>query len=351
VQRVVAVKEAIWDTDDIFRQEGAVMRYHQITPEERYRLAALLMQRPRLSQAEMARQLGRDPSTVSRELRRNAAKLDGAYRASKAQERTNGRRSRSRRGSTFTAKQWMLVEDRLSEGWSPEQISGRLRRKGTLSISHETIYQYVWADKYAGGSLHACLRQRTKKRRKRYATTERRGQLAGKRHITERPRAVEARRQKGHWEIDTIHGSGRDSVVTIVERVSGYTVIGKLANVTARALNSRVIMLMRRPGRHVRLVFTTVTADNGTEFHSHPDIELLTGVRFYFATPYHSWERGTNENTNGLIRQYLPKRTSFASVKQVDCNWIAQQLNDRPRKRLGYATPSEVMRGEARRSH
>jgi IS30 family transposase len=348
VQRAVAVKGAIWDTDDIFRQEGAVMRYHQITPDERYRLAALRTQHPPLSNTEIARQLGRHPSTIGRELRRNSARHDGAYRPSKAQERTNGRRSRTRQGSAFTARQWMLVEDLLAEGWSPEQISGRLRRDGTLRISHETIYKYVWGEKHAGGSLHLSLRQRTKKHRKRYATTERRGRLAGKRHIIERPAVVEKRRQVGHWELDTVHGSGRDSIATLVERVSGFSLIGKLSNVTAAAFNRRVLKLLGRPKRGLRLIFRTFTADNGTEFHSHIEIERKTGVRFYFATPYHSWERGTNENTNGLIRQYLPKRTSMAGLTQRDCNAIAQRLNDRPRKRLGYATPTEILAGLAR---
>lgn len=325
------------------------MRYQQITPEERYRLSALRTQRPSLSNAEIARQMGRHPSTIGRELRRNAAMLDGAYRPSKAQERTNGRRSRTRRGSAFTVKEWMLVEALLVEGWSPEQISGRLRRDGTLKISFETIYKYVWVEMAAGGSLHLCLRQRTKKRRKRYATTERRGLLAGKKHISERPPVVEERSELGHWELDTVHGSGRDSVATIVERLSGYTLIGKLPNLTAGALNKRVLMLIRRPSRKVPLVFKTATADNGTEFHGYADIEGKTDLLFYFATPYHSWERGTNENTNGLIRQYLPKRTSMASLTQVDCNQIAHLLNSRPRKRLGYATPEEIITGVAQR--
>jgi IS30 family transposase len=325
------------------------LRYHQITPEERYRLAALRTQQPPLSKAEIGRRLGRHPSTVARELKRNAAMHDGAYRPSKAQERTNGRRSRTRRGSSFTAREWMLVEDLLAEGWSPEQISGRLRREGRLRISYETIYKYVWAEKHAGGSLHMSLRQRTKKHRKRYATKERRGRLAGKRHITERPLVADERRQIGHWEIDTVHGSGRHSIATIVERVSGFSLIGKLPNVTAPALNHRVLRLLRRSKRKLRLIFKTFTADNGTEFHSHLEIERKTGVRFYFATPYHSWERGTNENTNGLIRQYLPKRTSMAALTQVECNAIAQRLNDRPRKRLGYATPTEILAGLSRR--
>jgi IS30 family transposase len=324
------------------------MRYYQITPEERYRLAALRTQHPPLSNAEIARRMARHPSTIGRELRRNASLHDGAYRPSRAQERTNGRRSRTRRGSSFTARQWMLVEELLFKGWSPEQISGRLRREGRLRISHETIYKYVWAEKHAGGSLHLCLRQRTKKHRKRYATKERRGRLPGKRPISERPLVVEKRRQVGHWEIDTVHGSGRDSIATLVERVSSYTLIGKLPNLSAAALNHRVLKLLRRPKRKLRLIFRTFTADNGTEFHSHLEIERKTGIRFYFATPYHSWERGTNENTNGLIRQYLPKRTSMATLTQRECNAIAQQLNDRPRKRLGYATPTEILAGLAR---
>jgi IS30 family transposase len=317
------------------------LRYHQITPDERYTLAALRTQQPRLSNAEIARRMGRHPSTIGRELERNAAHHDGAYRPSKAQERTNGRRSRTRRWSKLTATQWMLVEDLLEEGLSPDQISGRLRRDGTLRISHEAIYQYVWGNKRAGGHLYLCLRQRTRRRRKRYATKERRGQLAGKRHISERPSAANERREFGHWEIDTVHGSGRDSVVTIVERKTGLVLIGKLPNLSALALNERVLQMIRGFERKHGPSFRTITADNGTEFHSYEHIERKVQLQFYFATPYHSWERGTSENTNGLIRQYLPKRLSLASLSQTECNAIARRLNDRPRERHAYATPLE----------
>jgi IS30 family transposase len=350
VQRPSREEGAIWDTDDNFRQEGIVMRYHQITPEERYTLAALRTQQPPLSQAEIARRMKRAPSTISRELRRNSARYDGAYRPSKAQERTNGRRSRSRRWSKTTAKEWMLVEDLLEHGLSPEQISGRLRRERILEISHETIYKYVWADKDAGGSLHRLLRQKTKKHRKRYATKERRGRVEGKRHISERSLDANKRRQFGHWEIDTVHGSGRDSVVTVVERKTGVVLIGKIPNLTAGALNARLVKLIRSFENEHGPAFRTLTADNGTEFHSFERVEQLTGVRFYFATPYHSWERGTNENTNGLIRQYLPKRTSFGSVSQADCNAIARRLNTRPRKRYDFATPLERLDQVRRRT-
>ena len=309
-------ERVIWDTDDYFRQEGIVMRYHQITPEGGYTLAGLRRQQPRLSNAEIARRMGRHPSTVGRELHRNTARHDGAYRPGGAQERTNGRRASKRGWTKLSAKQWMLVENLLREGLSPDQISGKLRRDRTLQVSHETIYQYVWMDKRAGGLLYRCLRQCTRRRRKRYATKERRGRVTGKRHITERPAAANERREFGHWEIDTVHGSGRESIVTLVERRSGLVLIGKLANLSAAALNKRLLQMIRRFERKHGPSFKTVTADNGTEFHSYTAIERSTALEFFFATPYHSWERGTSENTNGLIRQYLPKRTSFASLSR-----------------------------------
>lgn len=316
------------------------MRYHQITPEERYTLAEL--RRQHLSNAEIARRMRRHPSTIGRELRRNRSRHDGAYRASQAQERRNGRRAHTRGWSKLTVKQWMLVEDHLRRGLSPEQISGRLRRDGLLEISHEAIYQHIWADRHAGGQLYRNLRQRTRMRRKRYATRERRGRVAGKRHITERPATANERQEVGHWEIDTIHGTGRESVVTLVERVTGVVLIGKLSNLSAAELNKRAVRMIRRFERRYGRAFKTVTADNGTEFHSYRLIERATRVAFYFATPYHSWERGTSENTNGLIRQYIPKRTSMATLSQAQCNAIAKRLNDRPRKRHHYATPNEV---------
>jgi len=349
VQHLSLKEGVIWDTDDNFGKKGSSMHYHQITLEERYTLAEL--RRQHLSNAEIARRMGRHPSTISRELRRNAARHDGAYRASGAQERTNARRSRTRRWSKLSSREWMLVEGLLAEGLSPDQISGSLGRDGKLRVSHETIYQYVWADKHAGGQLYACLRQHTKRRRKRYATKERRGRVAGKRHITDRPVAANERREFGHWEIDTVHGSGRDSVVTLVERRTGVVLIGKLPNLSAAALNKRVLLMIRRFERTHGRSFKTVTADNGTEFHSYRTIERKAGLEFYFATPYHSWERGTNENTNGLIRQYLPKRTSLASLSQAQCNAIAQRLNQRPRKRYAYATPLEQLQEILRDSH
>jgi transposase, IS30 family len=290
------------------------------------------------TQAEIARQLDRHRSTISRELRRNCSRWDGHYRPSKAIEKTAGRRSRSRRNHRFGKREFSQVVELLRQNWSPEQISGRLKRDGLLSISHETIDRYVWQDKYRSGSLHRHLRCATKQRRKRYRS----GRLAGKRHISERPASVEGRSQLGHWEIDTVMGSGdQHCIVTLVERKSGYTLVGKLKARTKEEAARRTTWLI---GQHAHL-FRTITADNGTEFHSYADIEAATGVKFYFATPHHSWERGTNENTNGLIRQYLPKRASMKAVTQQQCSAIAELLNERPRKRLGYRTPRECVYG------
>ena len=311
------------------------MSYHQITFEERYTLG--LLRRQGCTPAAIARVLGRHRSTILREVRRNRKASDGGYRPQLADWYANGRRSRSRRNLRFSIADLRSVRRLLKQKWSPEQVAGRLRRRRRLHISHETIYRYIWAEKRQGGTLYTHLRGAQKRRRKRYGTYDSRGRMAGKRPITTRPAGVETRQQIGHWEIDTVLGTDRPCIVTLVERKTGYVLIGKLRARTTAELNQRVIQLIRQHRRTVR----TITADNGTEFHGYAAIEQATGVRFYFATPHHAWERATNENTNGLIRQYLPKRTSMEHLTQHDCNRIAKRLNCRPRKRLGYRTPEE----------
>lgn len=316
------------------------MSYRQITPEERYTLATLRKQTPAPTITEIARLLSRHRSTIYREIQRNTTHRDGSYRPFRAQEAANGRRRRSRKHSQFTRENWQMIEDLLRADFSPEQVSGWLARHGLLRISHETIYQHIWRDKRNGGDLWRHLRQRPKYR-KRYGTREKRGRLAGKRHISTRPASVEHRQKTGHWEIDTVSGKGSNHcIVTLVERVSGCVLIAKLADHTKAELNDRVMRLIQEQPH----LFKTITADNGTEFHGYEHIERATGVKFYFATPYHSWERGTNENTNGLIRQYLPKRESMKTVTQSQCDAIAQTLNNRPRKRLGFRSPLEELR-------
>lgn len=313
------------------------MTYHQLTYEERYLIARLREQR--LSLPVISRVLGRHRTTIWREVNRNKTNA-GKYQVAIAQEKTNGRRRRSRRNRQFTDEQFKKVIALLQEDWSPEQIAAVLKMRGELSISHETIYQYIWSDKGRDGVLYRHLRQATKRRRKRHNTYDSRGRLAGKRMIETRPASVENRRIKGHWEIDTVMG-GRDThcIVTLLERKTGYVLIGKLRNRTKHATNKRVVALIRKH----ELRFSTITADNGTEFHAYPAIEKKTGVKFYFAYPYHSWQRGSNENVNGLIRQYFPKRTSMAHITQHDCNAVMRKLNTRPRKRFGFKTPEEMM--------
>ena len=315
------------------------MKYRQLNAEERSVLAAL--RTVGLSKAEIARQLGRHRSTVGRELQRNAAPHDGWYRSRRAHQRAHARRWRSRRNSQFGPVEWTRVERLLREEWSPEQVAGYLRRQGELSISHETIYRHVWRDWKRGGSLHLHLRGARKQCRKRYGRYDSRGRLAGKRMIDQRPAVVQERRRIGDWEIDTMMGQSlgesSDCILTLVERKTGYVQIGKLAARTVEQASKATLALMRRHPQR----FQTITSDNGTEFHGYAQIEAKSRVRFYFATPHHSWERGTNENTNGLIRQYLPKGQSMTSLTQAQCDAIATHLNNRPRKRHAYKTPNE----------
>ncbi|MEZ0148191.1 MAG: IS30 family transposase [Candidatus Reddybacter sp.] len=319
------------------------MSYIQLTYEEGVTLSALCQQG--LSICGIARILKRHPSTLYRELDRNRCHVtDGAYRPSKAERRTRARRKRSRRNRHYCEIDFLLICKLLRQAWSPEQIVGHIRRFRLMArrISHETIYQYIWRDKAKGGSLWTHLRQSSKRRRKRYKAYDSRGRLADKRHITERPESVESRRYKGHWEIDTVHGrSSNHCIVTLLERKTGYVMIGKSPNKSTASLNKKTIRLIGRDP----LNFKSITADNGTEFHQYKQIEARCKAKFYFANPYHSWERGSNENVNGLIRQYLPKIGSMANLTQQQCVRIADKLNRRPRKRYNYKTPEEMYYG------
>lgn len=311
--------------------------YSQLSQEERYTIAYL--SRRRLSHAAIARELNRHRSTICREIERNKRSYDDGYRAEQAQSYYQGRRRRSRYGFHHTTTQMKSVFYLLKKKWSPEEISFVLKNAGILSISHETIYKHILYDKKQGGLLYTNLRIMPKQRRKRYNTRDSRGRLQGKRAITERPVEVETRQVLGHWEGDTVIGRDRHHcIVTLVERKSGFVIIKKITARTAEKVNKAIIEAIQEHP----LMFKTITFDNGTEFHGYKVIESATGITCYFAAPYHSWERGSNENCNGLIRQYLPKRSCMSAVSQRQCTWIAKQLNTRPRKRYDYATPKEV---------
>ncbi len=312
------------------------MHYRQLTSGERYTISSL--RRQGLSASEIADEIGRHRSTIYREYKRNSCN-DLRYRAFKADSRTRGRRSRSRRNRQFTHEDYMLVNKYLRKKWSPAQISSTFYNEGILNISHETIYQHIWIDRIYGGNLYTHLRQSQKQRRKRYNAYDSRGVLSGKRHISERPQVINNRKRIGDWEIDLVMGAiDTDCILTLVERKSGLTKMAKLKNKTKKQTNLKLLKIINSLNGKVK----TITADNGTEFHGYKEIEEKTGIKFYFCTPYHSWERGTNENTNGLIRQYLPKGQSMASLTQRKCNKIAFELNTRPRERHNFKTPQEI---------
>lgn len=291
--------------------------------------------------ADIAKELGRHRSTVYREVKRNCVSDGGWYGAALAGQKTRGRRSKARRNLCYGAAHFAPIEAMLREDLSPDQIVGRLGLEGIKVMSHETIYRWIWADKTRGGTLWRHLRGARKQRRKRYGRYDSRGRLAGKRPIGDRPAEVNERKRLGDWEIDTIHGRGKPCVVTVVERKSGLVRVGKLPTASGKATLERTSEILAAERHPVR----TITADNGTEFHIYKELEARLGTMVYFATPHHAWERGTNENTNGLIRQYLPRGTSFHTLRQTRCVKIAEKLNNRPRLRLGFYTPREVYYG------
>lgn len=310
------------------------MNHTQITRVERYLIHEHLRQGHNYS--EIGRMLRRHRSTISREIHRNYH-ADRGYYDYIAQERCNGRRSRTRKKSQFSPEEWARVRQFLEMDWSPEQVSLVFDEHELLSISHETIYRYIWKDKEEGGELYRHLRQSCKQRRKRNGAHDSRGILRGKRDISERPEAAEERLEKGHVEIDLVHGArSRDCILTLVDRKTRWVSIRKLKDKTMGEVNRALVPVIRRHQ------IKTLTADNGSEFHDYKRVEKLTGATFYFAKPYHSWERGTNENTNGLIRQYLPRSRSMAETSQWDCNAIAQKLNSRPRKVLDLCSPNQA---------
>ena len=318
--------------------------YRQLTEAERYTLSTL--KRAGWSLRRIAKFLGRSPSTLSREVRRNATndqrKPNPLYIPSKAQEQASGRRRRSRRVKHHAPEVYAEVEALLAEEqWSPEQIASQLPERLGVRLSHMTIYRHVRRDQRLGGVMFRHLRQGEKRRRKRTYGPEKRGKLPNKPMIDTRSEAIECRQEVGHWEGDTVMGSAgeRCCLLTLVERATGFGVIIRLPHRTVRAVTRATIELIRSS----RLPFKTITWDNGTEFHGYRQIEQAIGVQSFFAYPHHPWERGSNENFNGLARQYFRKGRSLARTRQSDCDQVAAKLNSRPRKRYGFQTPIQRM--------
>jgi IS30 family transposase len=308
------------------------MAYTQLTQEQRYQIYALLKMGH--TQTEIAKVIGKHKSTVSRELRRNKG-LRG-YRPKQAHSQALNRRNHGRR--RIPEEWWELVEMQLRLDWSPEQVSGWLQRHHEVRISHEWIYQHILADKQAGGDLYRHLRCQ-KKRRKRYGSYDRRGRIPNRTSIDNRPAIVEERTRMGDWEMDTIIGKRhRQAIVTLTERKSRFCLMAKVNQRTAGQVGDAVIELLQPLAERLH----TLTADNGKEFADHERISSHLQAEFFFAHPYAAWERGANENMNGLIRQYIPKCQDFTAVTNDHLIWIMNRLNHRPRKCLDFMSPFEV---------
>ena len=314
------------------------MAHEQLSRDERYAIAG--MKTRGHSKREIGRCLGRSPSTICREMKRNSFDQTDKYWADRAHSMAMARRHKSRKKSQYSQYEWTEVEAKLLQEWSPKQIVGTRYLELKRTMSYETIYRRIRDDRKKGGRLWTHMRHMSKPWRKRKGSPATRGRLVGKRHISERAAAVELRQEVGHWEGDTVMGSDqRHCVLTLVERATGFVQIKKLSARTKEQASAALAQCVSR----MHCVIKSITLDNGTEFHGYESVEQQFGVPFYFCTPYHAWERGSNENTNGLIRQYLPKGKCLKNLTQAECDAIATKLNNRPRERLGFRTPAEAM--------
>ena len=310
--------------------------YHQLTEYQRYQISAL--KKVGHDQQCIAQTLGVSPSTISREWRRNRGQR--GYRPGQAHQQALARRRTKAKATKMTPAVIERIEADLRQEWSPEQMAGRLAADDGLGLSPERIYQHIRADRQAGGTLYRHLRQGQKKRKKRYGKADRRGQIKDRVSIEKRPAIVEEKSRIGDWEIDWVLGrAGTGALVSVVERRSRYTLLGKVASKQAEPVAATTIGLLAPHKEHTQ----TITADNGKEFADHATISQALDAAVYFAHPYHAWERGLNENTNGLIRQYVPKGTALDTLSQAQIHHIMDRLNHRPRKGLAFQTPHEIL--------
>jgi IS30 family transposase len=315
------------------------MNYKQLTQEERYQIYAL--KKAGKKQKDIANELSRSASSISRELKRNKG-LKG-YRPKQANELATKRRKIARKTRKLTSEVTRWINDLLASDFSPEQIAGRLEHEGKIKLHHETIYQYIYKDKANGGVLYKQLTRACKKYKKRYGSYDKRGQLVNRISIDERPDIVDLKSRVGDWEGDTVIGKGRkNAFVTMVERKTLYTVVQRIESKHAEITADAIIQSMTPYKDMVR----TITLDNGKEFAKHEKIAEELAADVYFAHPYSSWERGINENTNGLLRRYFPKGTDFMVLSEEEIQAAVDKLNHRPRKTRGYKTPHELFTGQ-----
>jgi IS30 family transposase len=323
------------------------MKYQQLTLTKRYQITALI--KLGFNQKKIANELKVHPSTICRELKRNNDEVRG-YSAELAQVKSTKKHKEKNKRSSMTKIIEKYIRAKLKEDWSPEQISGRLQRDKNISIHHETIYQFIYKNKSNGGLLYKYLRHKNKRYHKRSKEYQSRGTIIGRIMIDKRPKEVENKSRIGDWEIDTVVGKNHKGfLVTVVDRKSKFVIIKQVTSKHA-AIVTKALVEMLTPMKHIT---KTITSDNGKEFAYHKEVSDTLNTDFYFANPYHSWERGLNEHmpersdkypwgTNGLIRQYLPKKREFLNVTKEQVTMIQNKLNHRPRKVLKYKTPYEV---------
>jgi IS30 family transposase len=314
------------------------MAYTRVKSEERKLIYR--WRQEGVKQSEIAMRLARAASSICRELARNAG-LRG-YRPKQAHEKAQeqARRPGPRR---FTDVVKADAEARLKKGWTPDMIGERARLEGRAWVCKETIYKHIYADAKAGGTLWKNLPRAHRKRRRRCPRQDGRGRgrIPNQRMIDTRPAEVETRKTVGHWEGDLINGAhDTGNLVTLVERNTRFTLIGRTDSKEAEEVTRAICALFDMLPQKSRL---SLTLDNGKEFARHEELERITHMTVFFAKPYHSWERGTNENTNGLIRRLHPKKASFSGIGKTELDRIDMFVNDRPRKCLGWMTPREKM--------
>lgn len=311
------------------------MAHSQLTLAQRYKISAYLQ--AGISKSRIALYIDVHRSTVYREVQRNS--VNNKYDPEEA-HRNDMQRKHQTKTKRISKQAWHVVETLLRIDYSPEQIAGLFNRTGVYSISHEWIYQYVLADKEAGGNLWQHLRWSQKKKRRRYGKQDRRGTIPDRVSIDQRPKVVEGKSRIGDWEIDTVTGKRHKGILIVaVERKSKHVVIEWSPYKKADLVSDTIIKMLKPYYVHVK----TITVDNGREFSFHHQIARALNAKVYFAHPYSAWERGLNENTIGLIRQYFPKNMSLQSVNSKQIAFVENRLNNRPRKTLNYRSPNEVL--------
>jgi len=308
-----------------------------LTLKQRYEIEICLAKQ--MSLTEIGEHIGKNKSVICREIKRNSDLRNNEYKADLANEKTRSRHVSKPKKKYWTAEIEHYVTSQLKKDFSPEQIIGRAKLDGNSCISHERIYQFIWQDKKDNGTLYQHLRTKGKRYRKRGAYKDTRGLISGRVDIDQRPSIVDIKERIGDLEIDLVIGKNhKQALLTINDRTTGILLMDIVETKEAKEIEYKSVGLLEDWSP----IIFTITSDNGKEFANHQQIAQQLNIDFYFAKPYHSWQRGANENLNGLVRQYFPKDCDFTKITKQQIIDVQTILNNRPRKRFGFKTPNEV---------